>query len=117
MCERDSGKFGVVGNISALMHKRHLLLKRCPTTRPDQTNLKSLRSQSLVGIVVPQLQAILSPASEHSIRLFGTFCNQIINQNADVGLMSTNYERSLILAAQSSISAGDEPLGRSFLVP
>ena len=65
---------------------------------------------------MPELQPIFRSAGEHSIWFFGSFGNQIINQNADVCFVSAESERSLILAAESGIGTGNEPLRRRFFV-
>src|SRR5438105_10019224 len=42
-------------------------------------------SQSLISVVVPQKQSVLGTACKHPIRLFSSFGDEIVNENADIG--------------------------------
>ncbi len=61
----------------------------------NQPDFISDRSQSNVGIILPQENPILGTRSEHTIRLIHPFGHQVVDQYPDVGFVACQYQRFL----------------------
>ena len=61
----------------------------------DQPEPASMRSQALVGVVDAQVQAELRARGEHAVRLVGALGDQVVDQDAGVGLGAVERERGL----------------------
>jgi len=55
----------------------------------NQTNLSTDRCQSFIRIVVAKMQPMLRAAGEHAIRFGWGFGDEVVDQHADVGLVSS----------------------------
>ena len=73
-------------------------------------------SQAEIGIVLTQQNAILSTGSKHPIRLIHAFIDQIINQDTNIGLVTTKYERILSGKLSMRIDTGYQALCRRLLI-
>jgi hypothetical protein len=58
----------------------------------NQPDFISDRSQSNVGIILPQENPILGTRSEHTIRLVHPFGHQVVYQHPDVGFIACQYQ-------------------------
>ena len=61
-------------------------------------------------------QPILGAAGEHAIRLVDAPGDQVVDQDADVGLRAVEDQRRLALDRQGGVDAGDQSLGGGLLV-
>src|SRR2546425_8614728 len=82
----------------------------------EQTDLVPDFAQAAVGVILPQAQAILGPGSEHPIRLGSSFGHQIVDQDADIGLVTPQHYRLPSLDSSGGVDAGHYPLGARFLI-
>src|SRR2546427_4792834 len=82
----------------------------------EQTDLVAGFAQSVVGVILPQEQAIFGPGSEHPIRLGSPFGHQIVDQDADIGLVTPQDYRLPSLDSSGGVDAGQYPLGTRFLI-
>ena len=55
----------------------------------DEPEFAADGREPFVGVVAPQMQAVLGPAGEHPIRFDRRLGHQIINQHADIRLIAT----------------------------
>ena len=69
-----------------------------------------------VGIVLSQQDAVFSARGKHAVRFVHAFRDQIVDENADVGLVALQCEGSGATALQRSVDACQQPLARSLLV-
>ena len=76
----------------------------------NQPDFISDRSQSNVGIILPQENPILGTRSEHTIRLIHPFGHQVVDQYPDVGFVACQYQRFLPHPAAMRIDTGHHPL-------
>jgi hypothetical protein len=65
---------------------------------------------------VSQKQSIFCSARKHSIRLFGSSRDQIVNQDTNVSLSSGEEKWRTVLNFQSRIGSGDQALCRCLFV-
>ena len=71
---------------------------------------------SEAGIVLTENESTFCPAREHPIWLVRSLCDEIIDQNADVGILTAEDERGVSSNAQCGVDTRHDPLGGSFLV-
>ena len=82
----------------------------------SEPNFISSRSQSQIGIILPQEYSVLRPGGKHSVWFIDSLCNQIIYQNTYIRLIPSKYEFSFTLNLQGSIDACYKTLGGRFLI-
>ena len=76
-----------------------LLLEKCLILLlADKPCLVSLFGKSRVCVVLPEQQAVFGARGHHSVRLVSAFCDEIVDQRADIALRARKYQR--ILAAK-----------------
>ena len=63
-----------------------LTIKDVPTLVVHQSATASDRRQALVGIIDAEIEPELGSRSEHTVRLIGTLCDQVVNQNSGVAV-------------------------------
>ena len=63
------------------------------------------------------MQTELGARSEHAVRLFGAFRNQIVDQNGRVRFCAVEHQRRLFLHLQRRVNSGHDSLARRFFVP
>ena len=61
-------------------------------------------------------ESIFSPRRKHAIRLPGILGNQIVNQDANIGLRSIENEWLIPTELQCCVDAGHDTLSRRFLI-
>src|SRR5262249_52739789 len=69
-----------------------------------------------IGVVDPQQQTVLRTGREHAVGLETTLGDQIIDQDANVGLVASEAHARQSLRAPPSIHSRDESLSGGFLV-
>src|SRR5690606_41718203 len=69
-----------------------------------------------VGIILTQKRSIFCSGSEHSVWFFGSFGNQIINQNTNTGFVSAKDKWFFFLHFQSRINSCHSPLCSCFFI-
>jgi hypothetical protein len=70
----------------------------------------------LVGVILTQEEAVFGPAGKHPVRLEGAFGDEIIDENPNVSLISSQDDRVFGLDSSGRIDAGHDSLGCGFLV-
>ena len=84
--------------------------------RGRQAHFRPNFSQTQVGVIVAEKEAMLGAGSEHPVRLFGSLRHQVIDQDTDVGLVTAAQDqRRLALDLPRGVDAGDEPPARRLL--
>src|SRR5690606_35326631 len=63
-----------------------------------------------------QLQAVLGARGEHAVRLDGAVAGQVVDEDADVGLVAPRRPRRLAAGGAGGVEAGDQALRRRLLV-
>ena len=87
-----------------------------PTLLPDQAQLVPDGGQSLVGVVLAQQQAVFRAAGHHAVGVGAALGDQVVDQGADIAGSAVEDERFLALHPARGIDAGNQALGRRFLV-
>ena len=65
---------------------------------------------------MPQQQAIFGPRREHPVGFVHAPCNQVIDQDTQVGLAAVEHQRGTICQSQRGVGAGQQPLSGRLLV-
>ena len=78
--------------------------------RADHAAFDPLPRKAEVGIILPEKEAIFGTAGEHTIRLGSTPGDQIIHENAHVGLRTAKQQGGFALDLQAGIGPGNETL-------
>src|SRR5438874_8683471 len=94
----------------------HFTLENGPSSLVYQTRRERAGRQPLVSVVLPQVEAICSATSTHTVGFFRAFCHEIVDQNSDVSFASINRQRLPVSDLKRSICSGNKPLGSCFLV-
>ena len=69
-----------------------------------------------VGVVVPECQPMLRAAGEHPVGLIHAASHEVVDQNADVGILAFEHERLAAGGRERRVGPRHEPLGRSLLI-
>ena len=68
-------------------------IKLFPFLVANQTKFATERLQALIGVVVPEQQTMLRPRRKHSVRFVDPLCDQIIDENSDIGIAPIQLDR------------------------
>src|SRR5262249_23672433 len=84
-----------------------------------QSHVSAARRQTKIRVVDAQQQPVLRPRREHAVWLEAPLCNQVVDQDTDVGLVSLENQRPFVRSKGMlrSICTRDKPLCGSFFVP
>ena len=82
----------------------------------NQTYFVSQRSQTDVGVVLPEQNAIFGPGGEHAIGFVDAFGHQVVDQYADIGFVAFQNDRTLPFHCPVGIDARYQALRRRFLI-
>ena len=91
-------------------------LEPLPIVIVDQTDPPADRRQPAVGVVVPQQQAVLGPASEHAVRLIDAPGDEVVDEHADIRLGAVQDQGVFAFHPERRVDAGHQPLRRCLLV-
>src|SRR2546428_79673 len=69
-----------------------------------------------VGIVNAQVQAKFGARGEHAVRLIRPLADEVVNQDADVGLGAVQHQRRLALDLERRVDARHQALAGGFFV-
>ena len=72
--------------------------------------------QALVGIVLPQDEAVFTAARHDAVGLVRALGHKVVNERADIGLLAAQNERRLALDLPRGVHARDKALHRRLLV-
>lgn len=81
-----------------------------------QSQLVGAFGKAHICIVLSEQDAVFGTGGEHTIRFVHTFCNQIVNQDTDVGLVPSQCERFATVAIDVCVDAGNDSLSACFFV-
>ena len=68
------------------------------------------------GIVLSEDEPSFGSACKHAIRLVRSFCDEIIDENADVGILSTEHKRLLTPHGKHGVDTCHDALRSSFFI-
>ena len=71
----------------------------------NKPKVTAFGAEPQVSVVLAQKDPILSPAREHSIGFIGAFGDKVIDQNTDVGFISTQREGGLSRALEVAVDS------------
>src|SRR5437870_8007797 len=69
-----------------------------------------------IRIVLAQNESIFGPRRKHPVRLAGSLRNQVVNEDADIGLVAPEYNGLVTMHTSSRVDTGHESLCCGFLV-
>ena len=72
--------------------------------------------KSEIGIVLPEKNTILGTGSEHAVRLIYALINKVINENTNIGLVTTKDKRFLFHEEQMGIHTSNDTLCGGFFI-
>ena len=82
----------------------------------NQTELETNGRQPFIGVVLSKQETILCPTGEHAVWLLSAFGDEIIDENADIGLIPPENEGGLTVNPTGGVDAGYESLGTGLFV-
>src|SRR5262245_63281042 len=82
----------------------------------EHPHFKTEGAQPYIGVIDSQAKAVLGAGSEHTVRLIDSLGDQIVDQDADVGFVTFDWDRLLGVNRSGGIDAGDDSLGARFFV-
>ena len=91
-------------------------LEPLPAPVVDQADPPAQLGQAEVGVVVPEQQPVLGAAGEHPVRLVDPAGDQVVDQDADVGLRPVEDERARPRRRTGGVDPGDQALRGGLLV-
>jgi hypothetical protein len=80
-----------------LLQQVHFPFETLKSSLTDQSCAKCTTGQTLIGVVVSQIQSIFSAAGEHAIWFFCPFSDKIINEDADISFSPTQHQGRAVL--------------------
>ena len=112
----SSAQMGLV-QAAALRFQNALgVLVFCPAVILHQTILPANGGQPLIGVVLPQGQAVLAPAGHHAVGIHDTLCDKVIHQRAQIAGLTLQDELALPFCTAGGVQTGQQTLRSSFLV-
>src|ERR1700690_506337 len=69
-----------------------------------------------LGTAMVEQQPMLGPACEHPVGLIRSLCDQVVDENPDIGFMATKDQRGGSPSLVGGIDAGNQPLAGGFLI-
>ena len=72
--------------------------------------------QPLVGVILPVEQTVFAARRHNTVRLFRSFCNEIVDERTDVAVRTAQDQRLLAADLERGVHARDESLHGGFLV-
>ena len=97
---------------------RRFFCKKCIVSfLADQSDTVAGRSQSQIGIVLSQKQAVFRTAGHHSVGFVGSLGDQVVNQRADIAVGALQDHRFFMQNLKGGIDAGNQALRCGFLIP
>src|SRR5262249_34682293 len=91
-------------------------LESLPASIVHQADVSTARRETQVGVIDAQQQTMLRARREHAIRLEAALGNQVVDEDADVRLVSPQLETVPMLYRQRRIDAGNQSLRGGLLV-
>ena len=82
----------------------------------DQSDFPTQLREAQVRIVLTQGKAIFRPSRHHAIGLSGALGDEIVDQDADVGLIPPQDKRFFALDGKGRVDSRHKPLGRRLFV-
>ena len=73
--------------------------------------------QPAVGVVNAQVEAEFGPRREHSVGFVGPLGDQVVDQDADIGVCAAEHERVAAAHGAGGVDAGQQSLAGGLLVP
>jgi hypothetical protein len=93
-----------------------LVVEARPARLVHQSETMAGLGQALIGIVLPQAQAVFGPAGEHAIRLQHAPGGEVIHHHAEIGLIPARPPGLLFPGVTAGVEAGEQALGRRLLI-
>ncbi len=76
------------------------LLVGLPGSVADEAEGAAVRGEAAVGVVDAEVQAELGAGGEHAVGLVGAAADEVVDEDAEVGLGAVEMERGLLLDGQ-----------------
>ena len=78
--------------------------------------MPSVMYQAKLGTPVVKQEPMLGPARKHAIRLVGAFCDQVVDQNANVAFVAANDQWLEATNCVHRVDSGDQALAGGFFI-
>ena len=69
------------------------LVQASPLVLAEQAEPVPDRSQAAVGVVMAHQKPVFAAAGQHAVRLMGALGDEVVHQNAHIGLMAAQHKR------------------------
>lgn len=87
-----------------------------PDCRWEYTDAVGCGHESEARVVLSENESPFGSTCEHAIRLICSFCDKIINKNANVGVLSAEHKRFFTTHGKHGVDARHDALRGSFLI-
>ena len=72
--------------------------------------------KAIARVVLAENETAFGAAGEHAIWFVRSLCNQVVDENADIGILSAEDQRWFISDRKGGVDSGDDALcGRFFI--
>src|SRR5690348_16360945 len=102
MLRVDATQSRVVERSAQLRQPRLARIEPLPIGISDKPNFPTVLTKPFIGVVVPQRQPIFIARREYPIRLIDALLYQVLDQDPDVRLFSSQPQRLALLREQRS---------------
>src|SRR5207249_4977001 len=83
----------------------------------DEVQIAGDWGETFVGVVVAEVETVLGSAGEHAIGFGGGFGDEVVDHDADVGLVAAQAKiRETASGELRGVDSGDQTLGGGFFV-
>ena len=72
--------------------------------------------EPLVRVVDPELEAELGSGREHAVRLVGTLCDEVIDEDSNIGCAAVEHDRLLFSNRTPRVDTGHQALAGGLFV-
>ena len=107
---------GLAQALALALDRLALVLETTPLHIADQPEPPARLGQAQVGVVLAQHQPILGATGEHPIGLGRSARDEIVDHDAEIGLVATRQPGVAALHRKGCVDAGEQALRRGLLV-
>ena len=101
----------------SLLRPLRLLLEGAPGGLIQRTDPAAEFHEPEIRVVVAEQEPVLGPAGEHPVGLGRSLGDEIVYQNADIGLLTAQNDGFLAAKVAGGVDPRHDPLGGGLLIP
>src|SRR5215468_8365650 len=90
--------------------------KRVPALIVDEAGFPAVRRQTKIGVINAEQESMLGPRREHTVRLEASFGDEVVNEDPDIRLMTSQLQSPRRPGEVNRVHAGDNALSSCLLI-